>query len=243
MEFDDSPTPRTGTPKLQKARLRAMDVLEDMSDAAHNLNVATIQLQAQTESFSDVSVTSSQDPLLEITKLRQILRRHDEAHSKKMEVIRASFQKEIEEGSKIILEEVRSEIKATVDEIIRDEVEQQIGEHIPVPLKQQAEETKEQLRVVQASLQNSRSRSANSSLQAEHLYEPLAIVLTPEGKRSRWWPADLGSLFAYDLKSARALVKDFGLMDSDQLQVNFQRFLVHIGTNIGLFIPTIESRD
>ncbi|KAH6914340.1 hypothetical protein BKA70DRAFT_1421119 [Coprinopsis sp. MPI-PUGE-AT-0042] len=243
MESDGAPTPRTGTPKLQKARLRAMDVLEDMSDAAQNLNVATCQLQVQTEAFNDVSITNSQDPLLEITKLRQLLRRHEETHTKKMELIRASFQVEIETGSKLILEEVRSEIKATVEEIIKDEVEQQIGDHIPVPLKQQAEETKEQLRVVQASLQNSRSRSANSGLQAEHLYEPLAIVLTPEGKRSRWWPADLGSLFAYDLKSARALVKDFGLVDSEKLHINFQRFLVHIGTNIELFIPNLESKD
>lgn len=44
----------------------------------------------------------------------------------------------------------------------------------------------------------SEARSQNAVLDITSEYEPLAPILTNSGERSAYYPADLGSLFAYD---------------------------------------------
>lgn len=110
---------------------------------------------------------------------------------------------------------------------VREQVNSQIGEHLPVPLEEQAKESRSQLIEVKHALMNSyvklpvvylvchayllrhvsyfhytcisyrESRRANSNLRTDNLTDQLAVVLKPDGTRSDVYPHNLHSLFAY----------------------------------------------
>ncbi|KAF9526643.1 hypothetical protein CPB83DRAFT_857554 [Crepidotus variabilis] len=120
---------------------------------------------------------------------------------------------------------------------VREEVDEQIGDHMPVSLKEQAVESKRQLEEIRVSLHNSEARINNSFIQISNLYDSLESVLTPDGSESPLYPPNVKSLLGYDLDSARSLNKDFGLAETEDLRVNFQQFLKHIGTSVDIVIP------
>ncbi|TFK23939.1 hypothetical protein FA15DRAFT_670026 [Coprinopsis marcescibilis] len=238
----ESETPRTATSRRAMKEPTATEIIKNMTETVHELSESSSRLRSQSKALDGVaSSVTSDDPLAEIQRLRDMLQQHDAEHTRRMQEIKTNLQRDFHEGTRETFEEVRNGLRSKLEQDVKSEVDIQIREHIPSPLSQQVEETKEQLKIVKDSLINSRSRIDNSELEAKNLYDPLSVVLTPEGKQSKYWPADLGSLFAYDLESARLLVKDFGLVDSDQLHVNFQRFLAHIGTPIDLFIPATKD--
>jgi hypothetical protein len=94
----------------------------------------------------------------------------------------------------------------------------------------------------------SESRISNSNVDILNLDEALATVLTSEGTRSDYFPADLRSLLSYDSMceasrlplrglltiddvddATKKLVKDYGLVEAEESEMNIKRFLVHIG--------------
>lgn len=93
----------------------------------------------------------------------------------------------------------------------------------------------------------SESRISNSNVDILNLDEALASVLTSEGTRSDYFPADLRSLLSYDSMceasrplrglltiddlddATKKLVKDYGLVEAEEPEMNIKRFLMHIG--------------
>ncbi|EEB88905.1 hypothetical protein MPER_13068 [Moniliophthora perniciosa FA553] len=61
------------------------------------------------------------------------------------------------------------------------------------------------------------------------LNDPLAVVLKLDGSKSKWYPADLTSLFAYDSDATAALLNDYDLQVDESLEINFNRFMAYIG--------------
>ncbi|KAJ2928629.1 hypothetical protein H1R20_g8487, partial [Candolleomyces eurysporus] len=146
-----------------------------------------------------------------------------------MQKVKEDLQEEFrQQYERTIRDKLREQVRAVITEQVKVQVDAQLKEHIPVSLRQQLEDTKQQLKEMKISLQNSEARTTNSELTETDLFRVLAVVLTPEGKESDKYPQDLCSLFAYDLATARTLVREYGLVDSEVLEVNFRRFLAHI---------------
>lgn len=138
-----------------------------------------------------------------------------------------------EELTKEILDKLRphiaGEIKGAIEKEAKVQVDKQIGKYIPVPLATQKQETEERLSEVRISLTNSKARIANAAITLEHRNDKLEPLLKKDGERSKIYPADLTSLFAYDLKMVRDLLHDYNLESETDIRVNFNRFLDYIG--------------
>ncbi|KIM40263.1 hypothetical protein M413DRAFT_73925, partial [Hebeloma cylindrosporum] len=129
-------------------------------------------------------------------------------------------------------------IRDEVSRQVKEQVDIQITDHLPETLQQQADESKRQVDVIRISLQNSHvhpqlspfeSRMANSFIQITNLSDPLAPILTSQGKTSPLYPPNTRCLLGYDLDSAKGLNKDYELSESEDLSTNLQQFLKHIG--------------
>ncbi|KAF9485938.1 hypothetical protein BDN70DRAFT_794633 [Pholiota conissans] len=120
-------------------------------------------------------------------------------------------------------------IRAEISKQVKEQVDEQITEHLPQSLQEQADESRRQLEGIKISLENSQARMANSFIGTNNLDDPLTPILTPDGKASRFYPPNTRSLFGYDLDSAQTLNKDYQLTETDDLFMNFQQFLRHIG--------------
>jgi len=140
-----------------------------------------------------------------------------------------------------IKEQIQTEITLQVDK----QVATQIKDHLPVSLEDQIADSKKQLEEVRQSLHNSEARRANSVLRTPRdLSESLAVVLKADGNKSEFYPADLRSLFSYDLNTAKSLVKDYGLIQSEIRETNLNRFMSHIGIPFSLIaIPSVKKDD
>ncbi|KAG5639474.1 hypothetical protein H0H81_001596 [Sphagnurus paluster] len=126
-------------------------------------------------------------------------------------------------------DDISAKIREEVALQVKQQVDEQIQDHIPIPLAQQSLENKRQISDIRVTLANSEAREKNSHLQATNLDELLMPILKPDGTESELFPADLRALFAYDLEMSKALLKDFEMEAGDSLQVNFGRFIRHIG--------------
>lgn len=124
---------------------------------------------------------------------------------------------------------ITSEIKGVIEKETKIQVDKQIEKHIAIPLPKQKEETEERLSEVKISLTNSKARIANAAITLEHMNDKLEPLLKKDGKRSKIYPADLTSLFAYDSKMVRELLQDYKLESETDNRVNLNRFLDYIG--------------
>jgi hypothetical protein len=89
------------------------------------------------------------------------------------------------------------------------------------------------------------SRRKNSCVSPDDTSDPLAPVFKEDGTESKHFPANLAVLFSYDRKShsvnskdikltrpvekSKKLLEDYGLEENPRLEVNFNRFMNHIG--------------
>ncbi|KAG6902366.1 hypothetical protein C0995_000928 [Termitomyces sp. Mi166 len=112
-------------------------------------------------------------------------------------------------------EDISAWVKSEIALQVRKQVNEQIREYIPVPLQQQVSENKKQIFDIKISLLNSKARARNSTLKTTNLDEPLMALYKLDGNKSNLYPADLRSLFAYDLDTVKELVKDFGMEADD----------------------------
>ncbi|KAF8161255.1 hypothetical protein B0H34DRAFT_700150 [Crassisporium funariophilum] len=173
----------------------------------------------------------------ELGSFRQEIHKHEAKQEKILETIRSGLEDDIKNQiSAAVKNDIGRVLRAEVAKQVKEQVDVQITEHIPVSLQQQAEESKHQLQAIKTSLANSESRLANSNIQSGNLDDPLASILTSDGKKSDFYPSNLRSLFVYDLESARALNRDYGLVVADTVELNLKQFLAHIGTRVELVI-------
>lgn len=216
--------------------LRKMALVREMKETMERLIGDTGLLQAQSEAFNGLdqpkSIVINAEPST-LHKLRDILNAHNAEHGANLEQVkhelREEFKKQFEERVK---DKLRETMRASMASEIKVQVEEQLKEHMQVGLRQQAEEVKLQLREVKFALQNSEARMANAQLDSTDLYKPLAVVVTSAGKKSANFPLDMCSLFAYSVDAARALVRDYGLVEAEELEVNIKMFLEYIGVQI-----------
>ncbi|KAG7449641.1 uncharacterized protein BT62DRAFT_598244 [Guyanagaster necrorhizus] len=124
---------------------------------------------------------------------------------------------------------ITSEIKSVIEKETKTQVDLKINNHISIPLATQEEETEEKLSEVRVSLANSKARIANAAITLEHMNDKLEVLLKKDGKRSKLYPADLTSLFAYNLDRVRELLQDYGLESDTNLRANLNRFIDYIG--------------
>ncbi|GLB37762.1 putative D-isomer specific 2-hydroxyacid dehydrogenase family protein [Lyophyllum shimeji] len=212
------------------------------SDAAKLANVmqhtlgeldTTLNTFNQQASIFDAGINLQVDRTAEIEELRKRLSDHAKVQS---QFIRGAKRTIREDFKRTVSDRLRSDISAQIRREVafqvKEQVDLQIRDHIPVPLEQQAIDNKRQISEIKVALANSEARAKNSHLQVTNLDEPLVPILKPDGSRSKLFPADLRSLFSYDLDMAKALVIDFDLEEDDSLQVNHDRFMRHIGIEL-----------
>jgi len=141
--------------------------------------------------------------------------------------------------------QIQEQIQTEITLQVTKQVTAQIKDHLPVSLEDQVADSKRQFEVVRHSLINSEARRVNSVLRSPRdLGEQLATVLKADGRKSEFFPADLRSLFSYDLKMSKALAKDYGLLESEVRETNLNRFMSHIGIQFSLIaIPLVKKDD
>ncbi|KAI0717286.1 hypothetical protein C8T65DRAFT_572214 [Cerioporus squamosus] len=175
-----------------------------------------------------------------------IIRRQIQEHDHSQEGRVAEVRKMIKEEIKVVAgnalrDQIRDQIKLEVAKQVREQMEAQMHEHLPVPLAQQADESRQQIvEVKHACRELARRKNAGLRPSPSNLNDPLEVVLKPDGTKSSLYPANLRSLFAYDNAKARSLLNDFGLHDHGVLEKNLNRFMAHVGIRFEL-VPVSAS--
>jgi len=196
-----------------------------------------------------VKVSTLGPTMADTTHQIQQIRRQIRSQDKKQEarindvkkMVRDQLKNHITEAMK---PQIKEQVQAEITLQVTRHVNVQIKDHLPVSLEDQVADSKKQFEVVRHSLINSEARRVNSVLRSPRdLGEPLAIVLKADGRKSEVFPADLRSLFSYDAKMAKALVKDFGLPESEVRETNLNRFMSHIGIQFSLIAIPLPKKD
>ncbi|KAF8891758.1 hypothetical protein BD779DRAFT_1512952 [Infundibulicybe gibba] len=174
----------------------------------------------------------------ELQELQRKLQEHDRTQRESIREMkknmRGTISKELFQtfNRPLIKARVASEIKAQA----KEQVDIQIRNYIPVSLRQQVLDNERHLKEANVSILNSESRIQNAALDLDNQDEPLAPILKTDGSRSKLFPADLRSLFAYELEMAQQLLKDYGIEEAGILEVNFNRFMSHAGVKFQLVV-------
>ncbi|KAG8849984.1 hypothetical protein FRB96_000589 [Tulasnella sp. 330] len=142
----------------------------------------------------------------------------------------------------VLKEEIAQMLEAEINELIADEIKLQIEEQVKAQLtdmgldkiEAQAKQGEKQVKDVRVALINSDSRTTNSKLRANNLDDCLAVLLKPDGEESELFPQELRTLFGYNNETAKALVRDYGLVESDQREENLNAFMAHAGIQFHL---------
>ncbi|KAF8201008.1 hypothetical protein BJ912DRAFT_1038631 [Pholiota molesta] len=182
--------------------------MTDVLETWGYLNEGFAVLQEYTDQFIDLPVQprTTQEEIHAISQeIDAHGRRMSEEISGLQSLFEATVQREIPESirSKSVSADWARLIRNEISKQVKEQVDEQITEHLPQSLQEQADESRRQLAGIKISLQN-----------------------------SRFYPPNTRSLFGYDLKSAQALNKDYQLTETDDLFMNFQQFLRHIGTAV-----------
>ncbi len=115
--------------------------------------------------------------------------------------------------------QIHEQIKLEVAKQVKDQMDAQMDEHLPVPLGRQAEESRRQIVEVKHAFENSYAYISSNQRQTAHgcracrearrknsglrpspsnMNDTLEVVLKPDGTKSTLYPANLRSLFSYD---------------------------------------------
>ncbi|KAH9927985.1 uncharacterized protein BXZ73DRAFT_90666 [Epithele typhae] len=173
----------------------------------------------------------------EIVLLRDQLSLHQSAQTERVTAIKYILKNEVKHQTADSLKtEIRESIKLEIEREVKRQVDEQIGEHIPVPLPQQREDFRTEIADVRRAFDNAEARRKNALIRPnpDSLKDELAVVSKPDGSRSKQYPANLNSLFAYSAIQAQRLLRDFELHDDGMLERNLNRFMSHIGIRFEL---------
>ncbi|KAG5647112.1 hypothetical protein DXG03_001483, partial [Asterophora parasitica] len=208
----------------------AGQIVTVMQRTLGGLDTTLNKLNEQSRVFNE-GVRPQMDKTSQIEDLQKRLNEHSKAQRRLVRAAKKTIREDFKNTvSDRLRDDISAQIRREVEIQVKDQVELQIGDHIPVPLELQAIDNNRQIAEIKAALANSEARAKNSHLQGRNLDEPLAPVLKPDGNKSQVFPADLRSLFCYDLDMSNVLMKDFGLEEEDSLSANYGRFMRHIGS-------------
>ncbi|KAG6855986.1 hypothetical protein H0H87_008666 [Tephrocybe sp. NHM501043] len=190
----------------------------------------TLKTFNQQSNVFNACANTNLDRTTELQDLHTRLRNHRKAQNRHISGAKKTIRQDFKDA---VTNRLRSDISARIrSEValqVKGQVNVQIQEYIPVPLHQQVVNNKKQIHEVKVALINSEARARNSALETTNLDEPLMPILKLDGVPSNLYPADLRSLFSYDLNMVKELVNDFEIEEDDSLQVNYERFMRHIG--------------
>ncbi|KAK7045632.1 hypothetical protein VNI00_007465 [Paramarasmius palmivorus] len=207
-------------------------VVEAFKGDLENLNRVCDSLSGQSLRVVELGPTST-DTINALKELQHEAKRNQKTQETMLQKTKDWVRQDAQEHILTeIKKQIQPEIKAEVASSVRSQVEAQILDHVPISLKKQLEDCESQLKEVKISFENSEARQRNSTLdltKQSDLDDPLGVVLKPDGSRSKWYPADLTSLFAYDSDATEALLKDYELSVDKTLEGSFNRFMSHIG--------------
>ncbi|KAG5715030.1 hypothetical protein E4T56_gene10456 [Termitomyces sp. T112] len=210
----------------------------DATRLVHGMKDTLIGLETNLKTFNEQSASafiSGINPNMDRTREIQDLQTRLREHRKTQHRLISGAKRTIREDFKVniqnrLRQDISTRVKSEIALQVREQVNEQIREYIPVPLQQQVLENRKQISDIKISLHNSEARARNSALKPTNFDEPLMPLYKLDGSKSHLNPADLRSLFAYDLDIAKELVRDFGMeADDHSLQVNYGRFMRHIG--------------
>jgi len=218
---------------------------EQVGKASARLEALTRNLKLFSE--EPVKVANAQameNASKQLEELRSDMQTYQKKQNSRVEGVKSMIQTKLKD-------QVAEQMKAQVDEQIKVEialqvkaqVDLQIREHLTASLKEVVDESKRQLAEVAHALQNSEARRTNALLRSTSLDEALAVVLKPDGCKSKLYPANLRSLFAYDAAMAKELLKQHGLAHDDQREKNLNKFLSHIGVHFELVTLPLTAEE
>ncbi|PIL34064.1 hypothetical protein GSI_03775 [Ganoderma sinense ZZ0214-1] len=241
MSDDATATPVAVAPSVDTAAVR--ELLGMMKATLGQLDQTFRTLNEQSAQVKSLGPTME----LAVGQLSS-LRHQIHAQEKKQEVRVEEIRRMIREDIKLkvadeMREQIRKQVPLEIAKQAREQIGLQIRDVLPVSLKTQAKESRDYLEEVKHALENSEARRKNSVLKPSpnNLADGLAVVLKPDGTKSKLYPANLRSLFAYDYGKSKELVQDFGLHDHGVLEKNLNGFMAHIG--IRFFLVPVPPTD
>ncbi|KAH9833996.1 uncharacterized protein C8Q71DRAFT_770469 [Rhodofomes roseus] len=210
---------------------------------------ATIGQQSKTIDEQSARVTmlgpSKESLKHQVEELEREIRSTRDKHDKGIEHFRSTVKDKMKETiARQMKNDIEAQIRKQVAEQVNARLAVHIRRHLPVPLKDQVEESRRQIEEVKQAFQNSEARRMNSGLKTNHLDETLAIVLKRDGTRSALWPENLRSLFAYTPEQVRDLMAEYGLGGNGDRERNINKFMAHIGVSFPLLwvsVPGVGS--
>jgi len=218
------------------------ELLDTMKGTLGALGQTFDTLNEQSNKVSTLGPTMH-DTAQQIITLRRQIRAQDKKQDVRIQevkrMVRDQLKIQIAESMKA---QIQYQIKTEVAHQVAEQVASEIKDHLPVSLEDQITDSKKQFGDVKFSLINSEARRTNSVLRVPRdLGEPLAPVLKPNSTKSNFFPADLRTLFSYDLHMAQALVRDFELPQSDVREINLNKFMSHIGIQFSLVVVPVRA--
>ncbi|KAF8601632.1 hypothetical protein BDV93DRAFT_495491 [Ceratobasidium sp. AG-I] len=236
-------------PSRQGGRSSAGYNVPDQASINNLVNGFTSTLETLDQSLKALSVHAKEvdalgpppDSAAQIHKLRLQLRAQDKKQDQRIADIKHIVKDVLKEQiADHMRAQIQEQIRLEITQQVRAAVQDQMPDHLPVSLQEQADESKRQLIEVRHSLLNSEARRSNATLRSTNLDDPLAPVVKANGEESALAPQNLRQLFSYDNAQARALVRDYGLREHDVRERNLNRFMAHIGVQFNLIpIPVM----
>ncbi|THU85027.1 hypothetical protein K435DRAFT_764528 [Dendrothele bispora CBS 962.96] len=241
---DGAATPRLGSNvQLQQEPSQVQSTVTSISDALDKLDVSFRELNEKASQVENLGPTS-QEIETQLRQLHQDVDKHKEDRQAQLESVKKWIREDAKETIVAQLKpDIKSNIQSEIVKKVKEEVGLQFKDHVPISLEEQLEETEKQLREVKVSLDNSEARRLNNTLDMALIQdEPLYPILkVSDGKPSDLYPADLISLLCYDSETMKKLMEDYDLPVDEVLQVNFNRFMAHIGIKHQLLLPTGQA--
>ncbi|TBU41379.1 hypothetical protein BD309DRAFT_925479 [Dichomitus squalens] len=237
-----TPAPVEVPPTVDTAAVR--ELLGAMKVTLGNLDQTFRTLNEQSAQVSSLGPTMEM-AVTQLSSLRHQIRNQEKEQDIRVNEIRRMIKEEIKvKAADEMGQQIRETIRQEITKQAKEQISLQTNEVLPVPLHKQTEESRRHLEQVKNALANSEARRKNSVLRPSpnNLNDELALVLRPDGQKSKLYPANLHSLFAYDYNKSKALVKDFGLHEHGVLEKNLNGFMAHIGIQFELVpVPSSEA--
>jgi len=214
------------------------EVLTAMEDSWVDIGKTYDNLHDQSVKLATLSPTlpkTTQEIQILRDEIRSRTKENDDAIKEMKNSVEVEVKRQINSQMKGLQADITAKIKSEIKRQVSEQVDVQIKEHLPVTLKDQLDESKKQLEVVNSSLKNSEARRKNSALRVPRdLDELLTDAATPDGGVSAFFPNDLRALFAYDLEQSQSLARDYRLPVSKIKTENLNSFMSHIGIRFQL---------
>ncbi|KAG8917330.1 hypothetical protein FRC03_010594 [Tulasnella sp. 419] len=214
------------------------------------LSTMSQTMQALGQTFDTLSEQSTRvatlgpmiDSAHQIHHLRRQMRAQEKKQDQRINSVKNLLKNILKEQvADSLRTQIQDQISIEVKYQVAEQVKKQLKEQLPADLKEQAEESSAQLMQVRSSLMNSEARRRNAALRASNLDDPLLVIVKPDGTESDLFPTDLRTLFSYDDETARDLVRDFGLPESDTREKNLNKFMAHAGIQFHLLPIPVAS--